>query len=209
MAIRVIAGRAGGIPLKCPRNGHVRPTMDQVRAAIFSSLAERTEGSAVLDLFAGTGGFGIEALSRGAKTATFVEKDRRTCDYIRENLAKTRLESGANIVCTDVFAYCSKARRESHPRRFDFIFADPPYQSRDHPADLTSRLLAETDVGALLAADGVLILEKSPKSVLAVSPDEWQIIRQKRYGTAEVVFLQHAETSESAEVVEDSAPGIV
>ena len=188
--MRVIAGRAGGIPLQCPRHGDVRPTMDQVRAAIFSSLAERVEGAAVLDLFAGTGGLGIEALSRGAAAATFVEKDRRTLDCIRQNLAKARLEAGAEVVCTDVFAFCARQTRQGSHRRYDLIFADPPYQTRDQPEDLASRLLANPDLSVLLAADGVFVLEKSPKSPLIIPPGTWETIRQKRYGTAEVVFLQ-------------------
>ncbi len=192
MAMRVIAGSAGGIPLQCPRHGNVRPTMDQVRAAIFSSLAGRVEGAAVLDLFAGTGGLGIEALSRGAAAATFVEKDRRTLDCIRKNLAKARLEAGAEIVCTDVFAFCARLNRQGTRHRYDLVFADPPYQTRDQPEDLASRLLANPDLSALLAAEGVFVLEKSPKSPLIIPLDTWKIIRQKRYGTAEVVFLQRA-----------------
>ena len=93
--MRVIAGSAGGIPLSCPRWDGVRPTMDQVRAAVFSSLAERVPDARVLDLFAGTGGLGIEALSRGARGATFVERDRRAVECIRQNLAATRLSAQA------------------------------------------------------------------------------------------------------------------
>ena len=201
MPMRVIAGSAGGIPLKCPRNGHVRPTMDQVRAAIFSSLAGRVDGAVVLDLFAGTGGLGIEALSRGAKSVTFVEKDRRTGEYIQENLEKTRLETGAKIIHSDVFSFCSKLNKQPLSHRFNLIFADPPYKTRDHPADLISRLLTEAGVDGLLAEGGVLVLEKSPWSPLPAESSIWQIIRQKRYGTAEVVFLQHA-----AAVMLETAP---
>ena len=89
--MRVIAGSAGGIPLVCPKGDHIRPTMDQVRAAIFSSLAESIPEARVLDLFAGTGGMGIEALSRGAAAATFVERDRKTIDCLRRNLEQTHL----------------------------------------------------------------------------------------------------------------------
>ena len=200
--MRVIAGSAGGIPLQCPRHGDVRPTMDQVRAAIFSSLAERIEGAAALDLFAGTGGLGIEALSRGAAAATFVEKDRRTLDCIRQNLAKARLEAGAEVVCADVFAFCARWARQGSHRRYNLVFADPPYQTRDQPEDLASRLLASPDLPPLLAADGVFVLEKSPKSPLTIPSDIWEIVRQKRYGTAEVVFLQKAAQTPA----EDGAP---
>ena len=86
--MRVIAGRAGGVRLVSPKNG-VRPTMDRVKAAIFSSLGEMVIGARVLDLFAGTGALGIEALSRGAESALFVEKDRQSIAAIDKNLAKT------------------------------------------------------------------------------------------------------------------------
>ena len=198
MAMRVIAGSAGGIYLRCPRHGDVRPTMDQVRAAIFSSLAERVMGARVLDLFAGTGGLGIEALSRGAATAAFVEKDRRTLECIRQNLTKAHLETGSEVACADAFAYCARLTKQGARRRFDLIFADPPYQTKDQPEDFASRLLSNADLSALLAGDGVFVLEKSPKSPLIVSADAWQIIRQKRYGTAEVLFLQRT-TAASAE----------
>src|SRR5207237_8066854 len=91
--MRVIAGRAGGVRLMSPKSG-VRPTMDRVKAAIFSSLGEIVIGSRVLDLFAGTGALGIEALSRGAESALFVEQDRQSIAAIEKNRAKARCKSG-------------------------------------------------------------------------------------------------------------------
>src|SRR5947209_18081255 len=90
--MRVIAGSAGGIRLAVPKRG-VRPTMDRVKAAIFSSLGDAVIGARVLDLFAGSGGLGIEALSRGASSAVFVENDRQSAKAIDANLAKTKLRS--------------------------------------------------------------------------------------------------------------------
>src|SRR5712691_9622988 len=89
--MRVIAGRAGGVPLISPKNG-VRPTMDRVKEAIFSSLGEMVKGARVLDLFAGTGALGIEALSRGAATAIFVDEDRQSIAAIEKNLAKAHFQ---------------------------------------------------------------------------------------------------------------------
>src|SRR5438094_6306407 len=89
--MRVIAGRAGGVRLTSPKSG-VRPTMDRVKAAIFSSLGEMVPGARVLDLFAGSGALGIEALSRGSASAVFVESDRRAVEAIQNNLARTRLD---------------------------------------------------------------------------------------------------------------------
>lgn len=157
MALRVIAGLAGGIPLACPKGDAVRPTMDQVRGAIFSSLAARVPEASVLDLFAGTGGLGIEALSRGARAATFVERDRRTMDCLRRNLDKTRLTAGGEPICLDVFTFLSRAAG----RRFDLIFADPPYTTRDQPEDFAARLLSSEGLADILSPDGLFILEKS------------------------------------------------
>ena len=186
MALRVIAGSAGGLLLACPRGEQVRPTMDQVRGAVFSSLGERVPGARVLDLFAGTGGLGIEALSRGALAATFVERDRQAVDCIRDNLQKTRLAAGAETVCLDVFTYLGRAAG----RRFDLVFADPPYTTREQPEDFAARLLSDDGLAAVLEPDGLFVLEKSPRHVLPTLPGGWEVVRQKRYGTAEVLFLR-------------------
>src|SRR5207253_11355855 len=100
--MRVIAGRAGGVRLISPKNG-VRPTMDRVKAAIFSSLGETIISARVLDLFAGTGALGIEALSRGAASAIFVEDDRQSAEAIEKNLAKTNLKGRVRHL--DVFDF--------------------------------------------------------------------------------------------------------
>ena len=186
MGLRVIAGSAGGIPLGCPKGDNVRPTMDQVRGAIYSSLAARVPDARVLDLFAGTGGLGIEALSRGAASVTFVERDRRAVDCIRENLTKTRLGTGTELICLDVFTFLARAVG----RVYDLVFADPPYTTRDQAEDFAARLLAHEALAAILDPEGLFILEKSPQHVLPQMPQGWEVIRQKRYGTAEVLFIR-------------------
>src|SRR5437763_13443503 len=98
----VIAGRAGGVRLVSPKNG-VRPTMDRVKSAIFSSLGEMVIGARVLDLFAGSGGLGIEALSRGATAAVLVDSDRRSVETIERNLARAALKG--TVYCRDVFDF--------------------------------------------------------------------------------------------------------
>src|SRR5262249_5332991 len=118
--MRVIAGRAGGVRLFSPKSG-VRPTMDRVKAAIFSSLGEAVIGARVLDLFAGTGALGIEALSRGAESAIFVEEDRQSISAIEKNLEKTGFKS--RIRQQDAFSYLKNASGE----KFRIVFADPPY----------------------------------------------------------------------------------
>src|SRR5436853_2614033 len=120
--MRVIAGRAGGVRLVSPKNG-VRPTMDRVKAAIFSSLGELVIGARILDLFAGTGALGIEALSRGAASAVFVEADRHSIETIDTNLRKANLTG--SVRQRDVFSFLKTAATSSE--KFRVIFADPPY----------------------------------------------------------------------------------
>src|SRR5476651_1879346 len=121
MPLRVISGTAGGLHLKSPKRHALRPTQDRIRQVIFSSLAEQVPGARVLDLFAGTGSFGIEALSRGAASATFVEKEKEAVECIRANLLHCHLQGDVRPI--DVLAYL-----EGKPGdRFDLIFADPPY----------------------------------------------------------------------------------
>src|SRR5262245_20435306 len=120
--MRVIAGRAGGLRLLSPKRG-VRPTMDRVKGAIFSSLGEMVIGADVLDLFAGSGALGIEALSRGAASALFVEEDRQSTLAIEKNLAKAKL--AGRIRQQEVFRFLKSA--DAIGEKFRIIFADPPY----------------------------------------------------------------------------------
>lgn len=196
--MRVIAGSAGGIPLSCPRWDGVRPTMDQVRAAMFSSLAERVPGSRVLDLFAGTGGLGIEALSRGARTATFVERDRRAADCIRKNLLSTRLSGQAEVVCLDVLTYLHRKFADGVVvEPCDLIFADPPYTTNDQREDFAAALLASPSLVKALDPEGLFVLEKSPRHPVDVEVNGWLPVRQKRYGTTEVIFLRRSDSESS------------
>ena len=193
MALRVIAGSAGGLTLACPSTGDVRPTMDQVRGAIFSSLADGIPDARVLDLFAGAGSLGIEALSRGARSATFVERDRRTVECIRGNLAKTRLSPLADVICLDVFTALSRTLTS---RAFDFVFADPPYTTNVQPRDFAGDLMSNEHLPGILAPGGLFVLEKSPRQPLPTDLNGWEVVRQKRYGTTEVVFLKRRPSGE-------------
>src|SRR5262245_60906442 len=114
--MRVIAGSAGGVRLAVPKRG-VRPTMDRVKAAIFSSLGEAVVNARVLDLFAGSGALGIEALSRGAASAIFVEDDRQSAEAIEKNLAQTKLRG--RVRQQDVFDFL---HQRSNPEKFEIIF---------------------------------------------------------------------------------------
>jgi 16S rRNA (guanine966-N2)-methyltransferase len=177
----VIAGIAGGLHLEVPRRG-VRPTMDRVKGAIFSSLGERIIGAHVLDLFAGAGGLGIEALSRGAASAIFVESNWGSARAIERNLTTAKLEG--SVRGQDVFEFLKHTTQQ-----FDIIFSDPPYEyvsSRE-----TYLLLNNQAIPRLLAENGVFVLEKRPGEPLPPHPD-WSISRARKYGATEVLFLKKA-----------------
>ena len=180
--MRVIAGSAGGIRLAVPKRG-VRPTMDRVKAAIFSSLGDAVAGARVLDLFAGSGALGIEALSRGASFAMFVEEDRQSAEMIERNLAKTKLKG--RVRQEDVFDFL---RHISGAETFQIIFADPPYEKTKHGDSYTEKLVTNEVLPRLLDSSGVFVLEKRPAETLS-EMQLWRLVRQKTYGTTEVLFL--------------------
>ena len=179
MPLRVISGTAGGLHLKSPRRHTLRPTQDRIRQVIFSSLAEIVPGARVLDLFAGTGSFGIEALSRGAASATFVEQEAEAVECIRDNLAHCRLKG--DVRQADVWTFLAKP--PSAP--FDLIFADPPYLKSAMPLDGDS-LLAK--LPSFVAPNGRLVWEHYAGRRLE-SSQFWQVIRQRDYGETALTFL--------------------
>jgi|SRR5215510_627894 len=184
--MRVIAGRAGGVRLAVPKRG-VRPTMDRVKAAIFSSLGEAIAGARVLDLFAGTGALGIEALSRGAASAEFVEGDRQSAEMIAKNLAKTKLEG--RVRRQDVFDFL---RQASNTETFQIIFADPPYEKTQYGESYIQKLLNNERLPQLLNSGGMFVLEKRPSERVS-ELKLWRVIWQKKYGATEVLFLSQSE----------------
>ena len=175
--MRVIAGSAGGIPLKT-LDHEARPTMDRVREAIFSSLGDLVIGARVLDLFAGSGAFGIEALSRGAAEAVFVDDHPEAITTIQNNLRKTKLEG--QVIRADAFRFLA-----GNKERYQLVFADPPYAKRPDDRDFAAELLGSADLHE--AVEGLLILERAPtKTNQPVG--RWEVTRAKRYGTTEVLF---------------------
>jgi 16S rRNA (guanine966-N2)-methyltransferase len=157
--------------------------MDRVKAAIFSSLGEKVIGARVLDLFAGSGGLGIEAMSRGATSAVFVESNRRAARAIESNLATTAISGRVQV--QDVFDFLKYATGQ-----FDIIFADPPYEAAPGDKAYTALLLNDSRIPILLALHGVFVLEKRPGERLPLDP-RWKIMRARRYGTTEVIFAEH------------------
>lgn len=190
--MRVIAGTAGGIPLHTPRTD-LRPTMDVVKGAIFSSLGDLVAGARVLDLFAGSGSLGIEALSRGADRVTFVENEQRAVASIEKNLGRTNLAGPAATVWSmDVFRFLD---RLATPGSFEIILADPPYAKAAGERDFAPELLCSAALRAALAPGGIFVLEHLPGAKLKLT-DAWECIRQKRYGATEVALLRRTAVAE-------------
>lgn len=148
--MRVITGKARGVVLKTPDGMFTRPTADRVKEALFSIIQFDLPAARVLDLFAGTGQLGIEALSRNAKSAVFVDEREDACRLIRENLRRTKLECQANIVRSDYMAYLRTCRD-----KFDIVFLDPPYAEVFLENSL--KMITEIDI---LQSGGIIVTER-------------------------------------------------
>jgi len=179
--MRVIAGSARGTRLAPVPKG-VRPTADRVRESLFNSLGQFFDGGRVLDLYAGTGALGIEALSRGTDLAVFVERDRKARTVILENLRKTRLEDRAEIIGGEVEKVLGTL--EERGEAFDLIFADPPYRIAAEVGGILHRLRS------LLAAGGRVVIE-SGEAPVEVAGGEKGVMR--RYGGTFVTILDRSE----------------
>ena len=181
--MRIIAGTAGSQPINVPRN-LTRPTTARGREAVFSSLGEQVIDARVLDLFAGSGSLGIEALSRGAASATFVDSSEDACRIISENLRKTRL-NGGTVQKRSISAVLSSNLTEDN---YDLVFADPPYARDEETAAQVEDLLQNAALPHAISAEGRLVVESFAKAPLPDSP-LWEVAKEKIYGKTRVSFL--------------------
>ena len=148
--MRVITGTARGIQLKTPDGLQTRPTADRVKEALFSIINFDIPGAKVLDLFAGTGQLGIEALSRGAESAVFVDAREESCRLIRENLKRTKLEKDAKVIRSDYLDYLNRCREQ-----YNIILLDPPYAE----VFLENAIKRITEID-ILQTDGIIVAER-------------------------------------------------
>lgn len=174
--MRVITGSARGVRLQAPKGMDTRPTLDQVKEGIFSAIQFEVEGRRVLDLFAGSGQMGIEALSRGAKSAVFVDMWQDACAVVRSNLEKARLTTNAQVLRSDYLSYLSHCRET-----FDLIFLDPPYAEIFLENALKS--ISEIDI---LSECGILICERPAEKALPAQIGCLHVSREYRYGRVAV-----------------------
>jgi 16S rRNA (guanine966-N2)-methyltransferase len=182
--MRVIAGSAGGIRLKIPPHD-LRPSMDMVRGAAFSALGDFVLDARVLDLFAGSGAYGIEAVSRGAAEAVFVDNHPKSIEAIRTNLSKAKL--GGKVIRGDVFRFLQR-----HGDRYRLVFADPPYAKDAGDRNFAAELLENESLAAVVEPGGLLVVERAPTDKPITSP-YWEITRAKKYGAALLLFCIHKE----------------
>ena len=180
--MRVITGSARGTVLKAPRGMQTRPTMDQVKEGLFSAIQFEIEGRRVLDLFAGSGQLGIEALSRGAKHAVFVDASREACGVVRENLAKTRLAERAQLVQSNYLGYLARCRET-----FDLVFLDPPYA--EVFLETALKKISEIDI---LSDSGIIICERPAQKQLPGDVPGLLHYRDYRYGKTAVTLYRKA-----------------
>ena len=179
--MRVISGSAKGIQLEAVPGRGTRPISDRVKEAVFNILGDAIEGSRVLDLYAGTGSVGIEALSRGAELAVFVEKHPKAIATIRTNLQRTRLESGSRVVRADVFKFLA-----GQSQAFDLIYIAPPQY-----LGLWSRTLAALDASPRwLAPHGVAVVQIFPKEMETLALASLQLTDERKYGSTLLCFYE-------------------
>jgi len=176
--MRVIGGSAKGVVLRA-RGARLRPTTDAIRETLFNSLQTVIPGARFLDLYAGTGSVGLEALSRGAALAVFVERSRAGLKAIRENLANTRLAERAVVVPGDVPKVLDRVWAEHGP--FDVVFVDPPYGDPALPA-VVARLLEGADLAA-----ATIVVQHAVEEGL---PDSAVPYREKTFGSTRLSYLQ-------------------
>ena len=181
--MRVIAGSAKSLPLKTVGSDRTRPTTDRVKETLFNILAPDIPGSRFLDLFAGSGAIGIEALSRGAAKAVFVEKDHAALKVIKENLRFTHLEDRADVICQDAVKVAASMEPDVP---FDVVFMDPPYGH-----SLERRVLEALKGGSAIDADTLIIIEASKGTEFSYLDEfGYRILRDKSYGSNRHVFVK-------------------
>ena len=180
--MRIISGTSKGKRLATPKGKALRPTSDRVKESIFNILGGAVEGKVVLDLFAGTGNLGIEALSRGAKRVIFVERGREATRLIKSNLAQCRMAMVSEIIPKDV----SRAIGVLHQRgeTFDIILMDPPYEG-----GLIEKTLWKLQSYRIYHDDSILIIEHDRREPLPADLPGWNLIRQRKIGDTLISFL--------------------
>ncbi|MDF1590888.1 MAG: 16S rRNA (guanine(966)-N(2))-methyltransferase RsmD [Desulfobacterales bacterium] len=180
--LRIIGGNLKGKKLFSPQGKTVRPTADRLRETIFNILSDKVPGAVVLDLFSGTGAFGIESLSREAKQAVFVEKSRDALHVIQRNIQAGALEKQTQVIKWDIAKNLNCLRRI--PFRYDLVFMDPPYDR-----DMVQKGLNNLYLSGCVHQEGCIVIEHSASEPIPENTKEFAIFDQRKYGKTLVTFL--------------------
>lgn len=181
--MRIIGGESRGRSIRLPGGCHIRPTADRIKEALFNILGH-VEGKFFLDVFAGCGNIGLEALSRGARGSVFVEKDTRLIEAIRENVLLLGFEGRAEMIAADAEKGMRRLRKRGE--RFDILFADPPYEE-----GFLTEIMKCLEGAELLAENGIIILQHSLREPLKQSVTQaLAVTDQRRYGDTLLSFLK-------------------
>jgi len=184
MALRIIAGDLKGRKLRSVRGTKTRPTANRTREAIFNIIASQIPGSRVLDLFAGTGAFGIEALSRKAAAAVFIDIESDSIAALRANVKSLGLGQRTNIIRWDLIKNLNCLNSLNEP--FDLVFMDPPYRT-----NMIEPTLQNLHLSQCLAGNTRVIVEHSLREPILTGPQPFEIADQRRYGKTLVTFLDY------------------
>lgn len=190
--MRVVAGDRKGMPLKAIAGNTTRPTTDKVKESIFNMIGPFFNGGLAVDLFAGSGGLGIETLSRGADHALFIEKDARAFQVLQENIKKCRYEDVSELFRTDAMRAVKALLKRDIV--IDYLFLDPPYHKKEY-YDLVETLVE----GGKLAQDAIIMCEHSTEVTLPENYGRFHLIRQEEYGSTIISIYRHVE--EEGEIV--------
>jgi 16S rRNA (guanine966-N2)-methyltransferase len=180
--MRIIGGELRGKKLAPLRGMAIRPTADRIREAVFNIIAAKIYGANVLDLFAGTGAFGLEALSRGADSAVFIDDAAGALSTIEKNITACRMQDRAQVIRWDIIRNLNCLGSISPA--FDIVFLDPPYSSNAVAPAL--RNLVQSDA---LSPGAIVIVEHAPSEIIADLPDGLSLIDQRKYGKTLVAFI--------------------
>ncbi len=177
--MRIISGEHKGRRLAGGKKKKVRPTSDRVKESIFNILREEVMGKKILDLFAGAGSLGIEALSRGAESVTFVDASSQSINVLKKNIKSLNLESRSTILRLDGLKAINKLKQN-----FQMIFADPPYLK-----GYVQRVIGSVVQSEVLEKNGILILEHHKKETFSFPEEKLSILRQKKFGDTVISFF--------------------
>lgn len=180
--MRIVAGRFKGAQLQTPEGETTRPTTDRAREGLFNilahgSYANRLRGATALELFAGTGALGLEAISRGAAHCDFVENDRQAYTLLRANIEKCRASKYAKAIQADAYSYKPQ-------KPYDIIFLDPPYH-----VGAVERVLASLEESPEIGANSLIVTQSDPKTRIEIS-DNWRVLDDRKYGAARFQLIE-------------------